>query len=222
MNSNAGRAIAVVLLTTLFGVRVGETLVFQMELPTASGPAPTVHLLVRINATLDDADVDQARATTDVLLASVGIRTEWHDCRDVRACDLDALESRPLIVQLFSSRKLRGGDICGEVIRDPIMAPTIAIYVAQIVELRSVFRLRGVDRGDLLMSTLTNGHLVGMTIAHEVGHVLGIRHSSVGVMQARLSSNDVVALRRARLTFTPQQGVAMRHALGTKKRGQAD
>src|SRR5262249_40655711 len=105
---------------------------------------------------------------------------------------------------------------------DPIMAPTIAIYVAQIVELRSVFRLRGVDRGDLLMSTLTNGHLVGMTIAHEVGHVLGIRHSSVGVMQARLSSNDVVALRRARLTFTPQQGVTMRHALGTKKRGQAD
>jgi hypothetical protein len=166
MNRSAGRAIAVVILTALFGVRVGEALVFQIEFPIASEPAPTVRLLVRINATLDDADVDQARATTEVLLASVGIRTEWHACRDVRACDLDARESRPLIVQLLSSRKLAGGDTCGEVIRAPIMAPTIAIYVAQIVELRWVLRLRGVDRGDPQMSTLTNGHLVGMTIAH--------------------------------------------------------
>jgi predicted Zn-dependent protease len=52
-----------------------------------------------------------------------------------------------------------------------------------------------------------------MTIAHEVGHALGLPHAATGVMKASLSVREVVALRAARLRFTHEQAAAMRQAL---------
>lgn len=52
-----------------------------------------------------------------------------------------------------------------------------------------------------------------MTIAHEVGHALGLPHAATGVMKAKLSVRDVVALRALRLRFTREQAAAMHHAL---------
>jgi hypothetical protein len=52
-----------------------------------------------------------------------------------------------------------------------------------------------------------------MTIAHEVGHALGLPHAATGMMKGRLSVREVVALRAARLRFTPAQASAMRRGL---------
>jgi hypothetical protein len=63
------------------------------------------------------------------------------------------------------------------------------------------------------LATLEVGHLIGLTVAHEVGHALGLSHARSGVMKARPSIDDVVALRGARLTFRLSEATRMRAAI---------
>ena len=62
--------------------------------------------------------------------------------------------------------------------------------------------------------------MIGLTVAHEVGHALGLPHSPWGVMKARPSIDDVVAFRRGLLAFTPREALQMRTAIATRHDGQ--
>ena len=64
------------------------------------------------------------------------------------------------------------------------------------------------------IATMRTGHLIGGAMAHEVGHALGLRHGATGVMKARLDLDDVLALRRSRLAFTPSESASMQSELG--------
>jgi hypothetical protein len=54
--------------------------------------------------------------------------------------------------------------------------------------------------------------LIGAIVAHEIGHLLGLRHAPAGLMRASLETDDLIALRRGKLLFSPAEAGRMRIA----------
>lgn len=57
------------------------------------------------------------------------------------------------------------------------------------------------------------GHVLGLTIAHEVGHILGLPHARSGVMKAAPEAGELEQLRTSRLTFLPSEAARMQQAM---------
>jgi hypothetical protein len=70
-----------------------------------------------------------------------------------------------------------------------------------------------------LLAMPRHDDLLGAIVAHEIGHLLGIRHAPAGLMRARLEAGDVIALRRGKLRFSPAEASRMRIAALLAEKG---
>jgi hypothetical protein len=82
--------------------------------------------------------------------------------------------------------------------------------VAEVVQLLR-FGPRG--RTHLQLAAIDVWDVAGLVMAHEIGHIAGLRHATRGVMHGRLDVEDLVALRRDALRFTRGEAAALRTAL---------
>ena len=171
-----------------------------------SGPA--VELRLMGDGGLDAADLYVVRQVVPPLLATGAIRAEWRDCStlDRRCPDTANSGVFPVYVRLIPIRETSNRDVCGEVIHDVLTgAPTIRVYLPPHADLVHAIRLHPDSRLNPPLGTLRVGHVVGLTIAHEIGHALNVPHARSGLMKAHPGMREILALREARLQFTTEQ-----------------
>ena len=195
---------------TLFAFGLSVSWADATEVESAD---PAVRLHVISHPTLDVEDMDLARRTVSALLESVGIRNDWRDC-STADCSVASSASLTVSVLLLPLMKLTDATVCAEVTRDAAtLVPTVLVYVPHLASQVQIIRRGSSGRSHPALATLQIGHLVGTAIAHEVGHALGVGHGASGVMKPRLTTDDVLALRRSELLFGPVEGARMRSVL---------
>jgi hypothetical protein len=142
------------------------------------------------------------------LLFGAGVETRWVEPGTTQIGGIT-----PLDVDVISVRVARGkhpgrSDICGEVGPHPPAParPDVTLYAGCIAG--TVDRLWRWPR----IGALEWGSVAGVVLAHEVAHVLGVVHSSTGIMRANLGVAEWQAFVAGTLAFSENDAAQLRAA----------
>jgi len=188
--------------------------------PATIAPDPVLlHVRVYADRGVGRSTVERSQAVARRLLMSAGIDLVWRLCEPSAVCDLGTRPPREITVVLSADALTNGFEVCG---RAAIGARggrgTVRVSVPCVAGVAARLAVSGGGKAHPLLKVLGYDDVLGAVEAHELGHVLGLKHAR-GVMRARLDANDILALRLGILVFSASQRARMR-ALLAKPAGE--
>jgi hypothetical protein len=192
-------------------VRLALTAVIAMPDPSYAWtglPDDGLQLLVRtyVVGALEAADRDATIRLAEKLLTTAGVEVDWRDCSQPGACVGIETTAGVTLILISTNRPT-----CGTAqLSAGGTSATVLVSVECVAQAALNLKRRQPGRSHPLLFTLEARHLLGAVVAHEVGHVFGLRHTATGLMHAHLGVDDVLALRQGTLTFSPLEAAQMR------------
>lgn len=185
---------AVKLAATMIGVAFSNTM---------DGAPPASRIVVFDQAGVTALTLRKASDAARRMFHVAGIETVWTVCRaPVDSGEHCVLPPAGEYLQAFVRRNGKGLNRTQE-----------GMGLALIVKgERRVVCYAFVDPAAVL-AELAHGSLdvvLGSVLAHEVGHLMGLRHSASGVMKANFEANDIIEAESGRLLFDPGGAKALR------------
>ena len=165
------------------------------------------------DAQVNEATVRSALEVAEHLLASAGLVVAWRVCDTPQSCPIEDTPVPEIVVILSSRDRQNGRETCGLAAhgaRDA--AGTVMVSVPCVAGVAFRLTRRAGTGTNPLLAMPRHDDLVGAIMAHEIGHLLGIRHAPAGLMRASLAADDIIALRRGKLRFSPAEASRMRIA----------
>jgi hypothetical protein len=162
---------------------------------------------------VDGATVRPALEVAEHLLASAGLVVAWRVCDTAQSCPVEDTPVPEIVVILSSRDRQNGRENCGVAAhgaRDA--AGTVMVSVPCVASVAFRLTRRAGTGTNPLLAMPRHDDLIGAIVAHEIGHLLGIRHAPAGLMRASLEADDMIALRRGKLGFSPAEASRMRIA----------
>jgi hypothetical protein len=162
---------------------------------------------------VDTATIRAALEVADDLLASAGVVVAWRVCDTSQSCPVEVTPVPEIVVILSSRDRQNGRENCGVAAhgaRDS--AGTVMVSVPCVAGVAFRLTRRPGAGTNPLLAMPRHEDLIGAIVAHEIGHLLGIRHAPTGLMRASLEADDIIALRRGTLRFSPAEAGRIRIA----------
>ena len=156
--------------------------------------------------------VSGAALVSQRLLGTAGVAGEWSIC-DSGACHANALAH---VLVILRSQDARQTAVCGWAARaEHDLAGTIIVSVPCVARVAFELSRSAAFRRHPLLAMLRHDDYVGLVIAHEIAHVLGVGHARAGVMRPELLTEDLLALRAGTLEFDPHEAAQLRSGLAS-------
>jgi hypothetical protein len=169
----------------------------------ASNTTPPVELRLFANKALPAAELLRARAVVDTLLKPARIAPLWVDCdAEVERCQSGA--DGTVVIEILIQPVTKGtrSGVCGEAAQSMDHRDAVIVFAPCATAAVADLRRRSTDPRLL---TLRVGDLVGLTIAHELGHVWGLSHRPHGLMMPRFTLEGILDLRSGRTGLAPEE-----------------
>ena len=182
--------------------------------PAATEPVPVIHVFVERG--LAAAPFEPVPAVASAMLAAAGVRSRWRFCATENPCkDLNGF--RPTVTVIIRAGLKRNAEPCATAARAPDrFTGTVVVNHRCVADALHAIQFGPTSRALPRLRLLQLGDVVGVVVAHEIGHIAGLRHAD-GVMHARLNPNDLVAFQAGSLAFARTEAATLRTALSVQR-----